>query len=314
MLQLPRSLQRRAGPCGRLVRSVTAAPAPTPLATGLAILGISEKGGKASLPWYTFFISSWSRDTAEEAAGFYRCGSQLRQPARLGDPHVLLSCRALAAPGAAQKLPALPACLASCCQKMAGPGAGVWGRWRSSLLVCLLPDPCFCALPMQPGAQAGGQLPCGHLERHLPHSVRHRPPAGGDAPGGCRFGWLSWWQRSGCACTDVGRDVSAPIPIQCGECRALWKLYRPRITRPAATAASLAGRFAITLSLCPSLPCFPLPKLQVNGYYNRALCRNRNPFRWAEYAVSASLMQVMIAQLCGEWTCCLLQQCQQFAV
>ena len=39
---------------------------------GLAILGISEKGGKASLPWYTFFIGSWSRDTPEEAAAFYR--------------------------------------------------------------------------------------------------------------------------------------------------------------------------------------------------------------------------------------------------
>lgn len=36
-----------------------------------------------------------------------------------------------------------------------------------------------------------------------------------------------------------------------------------------------------------------------NGVYNRNLCLNRNPFRWLEYAVSASLMQVMIAQLCG---------------
>ncbi len=39
---------------------------------GLAILGISEKGGKASLPWYTFFIGSWSRNTPEKAAEFYR--------------------------------------------------------------------------------------------------------------------------------------------------------------------------------------------------------------------------------------------------
>lgn len=48
-----------------------AAPCLAP--AGLAILGISEKGGKASLPWYTFFIGSWSRDSAEEAAEFYKC-------------------------------------------------------------------------------------------------------------------------------------------------------------------------------------------------------------------------------------------------
>ncbi|KAL4858912.1 hypothetical protein ACK3TF_001284 [Chlorella vulgaris] len=38
---------------------------------------------------------------------------------------------------------------------------------------------------------------------------------------------------------------------------------------------------------------------RVNAVYNRYLCLNRNPFRWAEYSVSASLMSVMIAQLCG---------------
>lgn len=37
----------------------------------------------------------------------------------------------------------------------------------------------------------------------------------------------------------------------------------------------------------------------VNAAYNRMLCRNYNPFRWAEYSVSASCMTVMIAQLCG---------------
>lgn len=37
----------------------------------------------------------------------------------------------------------------------------------------------------------------------------------------------------------------------------------------------------------------------INQFYNRLLCQNRNPFRWAEYAVSASLMSVMQAQLCG---------------
>lgn len=38
---------------------------------------------------------------------------------------------------------------------------------------------------------------------------------------------------------------------------------------------------------------------RVNALYNRLLCRNRNPFRWAEYSVSAAIMSVMIAQLCG---------------
>lgn len=38
---------------------------------------------------------------------------------------------------------------------------------------------------------------------------------------------------------------------------------------------------------------------RVNSVYNRLLCANRNPFRWAEYSVSASLMTVMIAQLSG---------------
>ncbi|PSC68996.1 hypothetical protein C2E20_7432 [Micractinium conductrix] len=37
----------------------------------------------------------------------------------------------------------------------------------------------------------------------------------------------------------------------------------------------------------------------INAIYNRYACLNRNPFRWAEYAVSAGLMSVMIAQLCG---------------
>ncbi len=55
-----------------------------------------------------------------------------------------------------------------------------------------------------------------------------------------------------------------------------------------------------TTSCCPSCSHLHTPP-QVNAHYNRALCRNRNPYRWAEYAVSASIMQVMIAQLCGEW-------------
>eukprot|EP00887_Chlorella_sp_A99_P006951 scaffold2.g6951.t1 len=42
----------------------------------------------------------------------------------------------------------------------------------------------------------------------------------------------------------------------------------------------------------------------INKVYNRRagarlLCQNKNPFRWAEYSISASLMSVMIAQLCG---------------
>mgnify|MGYP005857872355 CR=1 FL=1 len=34
-------------------------------------------------------------------------------------------------------------------------------------------------------------------------------------------------------------------------------------------------------------------------FYPASFARHQNPFRWAEYAVSASLMRVMIAQLCG---------------
>lgn len=37
----------------------------------------------------------------------------------------------------------------------------------------------------------------------------------------------------------------------------------------------------------------------MNGLYNHFIARHQNPFRWAEYALSASLMRVMIAQLSG---------------
>lgn len=41
---------------------------------------------------------------------------------------------------------------------------------------------------------------------------------------------------------------------------------------------------------------------QVNATYNRLLCGNRNPFRWAEYAVSASIMMVRLWLRCvGVW-------------
>lgn len=40
------------------------------LVTGAAILGITPYDDKSKLPWYTFFIASWSRD--DDAAGFYR--------------------------------------------------------------------------------------------------------------------------------------------------------------------------------------------------------------------------------------------------
>lgn len=39
------------------------------LITGIAILGMTDYDAKSKLPWYTFFISSWSRD--DNAAGFY---------------------------------------------------------------------------------------------------------------------------------------------------------------------------------------------------------------------------------------------------
>ncbi|PRW57970.1 integral membrane [Chlorella sorokiniana] len=124
------------------LRWLNAAAGILQLLTGLAILGISEKGGKASLPWYTFFIGSWSRDTAEEASAFY---------------------------------------------------------------------------------------------------------------------------------SPVPKQV-ANFPV------GIW-----------------SGSFLILSAIDHLLVVLP----RVNAHYNRSLCRNRNPYRWAEYAVSASIMQVMIAQLCG---------------
>lgn len=49
--------------------------------SGCAILGISSYDGPSSLPWFTFFIGSWSRDTAEEAAQFYRRAGALPRAA-----------------------------------------------------------------------------------------------------------------------------------------------------------------------------------------------------------------------------------------
>jgi hypothetical protein len=37
----------------------------------------------------------------------------------------------------------------------------------------------------------------------------------------------------------------------------------------------------------------------VNGWYNRKLAAGRNDARWIEYSVSASLMMVLIAMICG---------------
>lgn len=39
------------------------------LITGIAVLALTDYDAQSKLPWYTFFISSWSRD--DNAAGFY---------------------------------------------------------------------------------------------------------------------------------------------------------------------------------------------------------------------------------------------------
>lgn len=39
------------------------------LVTGIAILALTDYDAQSKLPWYTFFITSWSRD--DNAAGFY---------------------------------------------------------------------------------------------------------------------------------------------------------------------------------------------------------------------------------------------------
>jgi hypothetical protein len=42
------------------------------LVTGVVVLGITPYGDQSKLPWYTFFIASWSRD--DDPDGFYRWG------------------------------------------------------------------------------------------------------------------------------------------------------------------------------------------------------------------------------------------------
>lgn len=42
------------------------------LVTGIVIFAISDYGAKTKLPWYTFFIASWSRDSDQPLSDFYR--------------------------------------------------------------------------------------------------------------------------------------------------------------------------------------------------------------------------------------------------
>lgn len=42
------------------------------LITGAAILGITDYGWESRLPWYTFFIASWSRDNDSPPGSFYK--------------------------------------------------------------------------------------------------------------------------------------------------------------------------------------------------------------------------------------------------
>lgn len=69
---------------------------------------------------------------------------------------------------------------------------------------------------------------------------------------------------------------------------------RPGLEYVAAFSVTWYSAVFIALSGLDHLACVLFR--QTYEYY---VARNQNPFRWAEYALSASLMRVMIAQLCG---------------
>lgn len=68
---------------------------------------------------------------------------------------------------------------------------------------------------------------------------------------------------------------------------------------PEKVAAFSVTWYSAVFILLSALDHFMVTLPRVKNLYDYYLARHQNPFRWAEYSLSASLMRVMIAQLSG---------------